>query len=87
MNYMTDNKQNNEISLGDKVEIEIDNGTILEGKVIRFPEIRDGVDIDKKPITAEYGWGIVGKIKDSEESEADWEIKIGQYKKIKKINS
>lgn len=84
---MTDNKNNNEIALGDKVEVEINDGTILEGKVIRFPEVREGVDLDKKPITAEYGWGIIGKIKDTQDSEADWEVKIGQYKKITKVSS
>jgi len=83
---MIDNKNNNEISLGDKVEVEMNDGTVLEGKVVRFPEVREGIGLDKKPITAEYGWGIVGKIKDTEESEADWEIKIGQYKKITKIS-
>ena len=83
---MTDNKQNNEISLGDKVEVELNDDRILEGKVVRFPEVREGVGADNKLITAEYGWGIVGRIKDSKESEADWEIKIGQYKKITKIS-
>ncbi|MDD2656178.1 MAG: hypothetical protein PHQ18_01255 [Patescibacteria group bacterium] len=84
--YIDKNKET--IKIGDKVEIEINNGIKIVGIVRTFPEERKGFDyISQQPIIAEYGWEIIGKIKDSEETIASWEIKLGQYKDIEKISS
>jgi len=79
---MNDNKQSEEISIGDDVEVLLNDNRILEGKLVRFAGAQWGFDYDGSPIRSEHGWGVVGKLKNSKEDVADWEIKVGQYKEI-----
>ena len=75
------------IDFGDIVEIELNDGQKLEGTFVRCAGVECGFDYNGQMICIENGFGIVGKIKDKDDTDADWTIKPEQCKNIKKLKS
>jgi len=84
---MSDDQTKDWPSIGDKVEVELNDGSILVGRVAKFSETKEGIDLDGKRQQVYYGWSIIGKIKNTDTSESDWEVRAGQFRKINKVNS
>jgi len=75
------------IDFGDIVEVELNDGQKLEGTFVRCAGVECGFDYNGQTMCIENGFGIIGKLKDKDETVADWTIKPEQCKNIKKVKA